>query len=636
MTAQIILERGRQRLERVTADKRIRILGAGAGHILAGLVVSAASLGNYLQPFALGLIAAAPGWHAAALALGAAVGYPLFWGVLGNQGLAWVLAALVIALLPLGRRGDPALLRGALASFAVSASGLCFQLLGMEETPVGMYYLRIVLAGGAVFLFCRVAERRSPVADALGLGVGVLALAQVAPVPWLRLGHLAAAAAGAGGPLPVAVISGLALDLAGVSRVPMAAVLSAGCLVRLVPGERRWIRCAAPAAIYTMAMALLGIWEPSALPALVLGGLAGSVLTPRPETLPRRGPTGMAQVRLELMASALGQTQQLLLESAETPIDEDALLARTRERACGGCPHRKGCRDLGPIPREVLTATLSDGTSLGFPCRKTGRMLQELRRTQEQLRSMKADRRRQAEYRQAVIQQYRFLGSFLRQLADDLPKRQDPARICYKAQVAVATAGKQAANGDRCQSFAGVGSTYYVILCDGMGTGLGAAQEGQTALTMLRQMLSAGFPAEYALRSLNSLCCLRGKAAAVTVDLAELRLDSGKVSVYKWGAAPSWLLSRDGAEKIGTAGPPPGIHAAEAGERVERLSLRRGETLILVSDGVEGEKVLRRLRIAPDLPPGELAAELVEPAAVDGEDDATAVVIRLHPANLST
>ena len=69
---------------------------------------------------------------------------------------------------------------------------------------------------------------------------------------------------------------------------------------------------------------------------------------------------------------------------------------------------------------------------------------------------------------------------------------------------------------------------------------------------------------------------------------------------------------------------------------MERLSLRRGETLILVSDGVEGEEVLRRLRIAPDLPPGELAAELVEPAAVDGEDDATAVVIRLHPANLST
>ena len=97
--------------------------------------------------------------------------------------------------------------------------------------------------------------------------------------------------------------------------------------------------------------------------------------------------------------------------------------------------------------------------------------------------------------------------------------------------------------------FAGIGCRYYVLLCDGMGTGLGAAEEGQSAASLLRQMLSAGFPPEHALRSVNSLLALRGRAAAVTIDLAELRLDSGRVTVYKWGAAPSLLLSGTAAEK---------------------------------------------------------------------------------------
>ena len=71
---------------------------------------------------------------------------------------------------------------------------------------------------------------------------------------------------------------------------------------------------------------------------------------------------------------------------------------------------------------------------------------------------------------------------------------------------------------------------------------------------ILRRLLMAGYPAQYALRSVNSLCTLRGRAGAVTLDLAEFRLDTGKVSVYKWGAAPSWLLLPTGVEQIGAGG----------------------------------------------------------------------------------
>ena len=168
-----------------------------------------------------------------------------------------------------------------------------------------------------------------------------------------------------------------------------------------------------------------------------------------------------------------------------------------------------------------------------------------------------------------------------------------------------------------------------------MGTGLGAAQEAQEAAGLLRQMLGAGFPAEYALRSLNSLMVLRGKAAAVTVDLVEIQLDSGKAAVFKWGAAPSYVLRGAGAEKIGTAGPPPGLSVSQTRETVDRLSLRRGEVLILFSDGADPHRALRQDGLSPEEPPGELAAKLLEQAG-EKEDDATVAVIRLSPTTLST
>ena len=235
-----------------------------------------------------------------------------------------------------------------------------------------------------------------------------------------------------------------------------------------------------------------------------------------------------------------------------------------------------------------------------------------------------------------MVQQYQFLGDFLRRLADDLPRRGQRPRAWFRAEAAARSRSKELANGDRCLAFPGPECRYYVLLCDGMGTGLGAAQEGQSTGSLLRQMLTAGFPAAHALRTLNSILALRGSAGAVTVDLAELYLDTGHATLYKWGAAPSWLLRRGSAEKIGTATPPPGISVTESRETVEKLSLRRGEALVLLSDGVDGEGISRRSDLTPDMPPGELAAKILEYGRGKQMDDATAAVIRLRPTSLES
>lgn len=51
------------------------------------------------------------------------------------------------------------------------------------------------------------------------------------------------------------------------------------------------------------------------------------------------------------------------------------------------------------------------------------------------------------------------------------------------------------ASGTGARIFPGRALRYYVLLCDGMGTGPGAAQESESALRILTGLLQAGMPA---------------------------------------------------------------------------------------------------------------------------------------------
>ncbi len=636
------VRRGQRIIRRLVWDPKLRILFKSIGFFLCGLILSGASLVNRPLPLPLSLLCAGlSGWPTLLIGMGSGLGYYLYWGAAGAQGLVWTGAGLVICLALGGQKMSKRypLLMPALAAVSVAVSGLMFRLLHAETASIILYLLRIAMAFGASMIFRGVMERRDPVLDWVAAALVVLALAQASPFPRFNLGFLAAGALGAAAPFPSAALAGLALDLSQVTRVPMTAVLCLTFLLRLMPRLPRWMCYCAPALMYLPVAAMTGTADLSPVLTLAIGGGLGIFLPSQTPLNRRRGETGMAQVRLEMTAGVLAQGEQLLLETPENPIDEPALLSRAADRACGSCPCRNSCRDITAaerLPTALLHRPLLGSDDLPFTCRKPGRLLLEVRRSQDQYRAIRADRDRQREYRNALTQQYRFLSEYLQELADQLPRRGDSVQQRYEVEVAVRSAGLEGANGDRCLWFAGTERNYYVVLCDGMGTGAGAAEEGRSAGMMMRKLLSAGFPPEYALRTLNSLCVLRGRAGAVTVDLCQIDLGTGRVSLYKWGAAPSYLLTPLGYEKIGTASPPPGLSVTGVRETVDKLSLRRGETLILLSDGVDGEAAMRRAWDLTDEAPGEMASRVLQYGRGNGSDDAPAAVIRLLPAALST
>lgn len=636
ITIEGYVRRGKTALRQWAVNPRVHSAARGAGFFAAGFCLSAASLGQGLLPLPLCLVCACGGWPAVLAALGGVAGYRLFWGA-AEQALVWLLAGLCVALV-LGQRRisrDTPLLLPAVSSLIVASCGVLFQALRMEDSPIALYLIRVCLAGCGTWLFAGVRKGRNPVLEWLACGFGVLALVQIVPVPWFSLGFLAAGALCVVGAFPAVAIAGLAIDLARVTPVPMTAVVVLAYLIRLIPKPLGWAGRIAPGITYLLVMWLCDAWDVLPLPALVCGAIVGGFLPVLGKIAHRRGETGVAQVRLELAAGVLAQTQQVLLEAPEVPVDEDALVARAADRACGSCPNRKTCRDtqrIGMLPGMLLHKPLLQTEELPIICRKSGRFLAELHRSQEQLRSIRADRERQREYRAAVVQQYQFLSEFLQELSDSLARRNEPA-AAYDVRVSVYGNRPEEENGDRCLRFSGTEGRYYVLLCDGMGTGLGAVQEGREAGAMLRRLLSAGYPAEHALRSINSICALRDRAGAVTMDLAEIGLQTGKVTLYKWGAAPSYLVSPAGAEKIGVSTPPPGLSVTDYRESTERLSLRRGQLLVMVSDGIGEQEAMRCCADSMGKTSGELAVSLLLTAQAGGQDDATVVTVCLDPAD---
>ena len=635
LTLRSYARRSKRQLQRLITDPRTHLYLRAAAWFLSGWILSAASLGNRCLPLCMGLVLACSGWSAVLTATGSALGYLLFWGSAGYQGLGWLLAALLPALL-LGNgrfgRWTPYLLP-AIGALIVSGMGVAFQTWMADNTPVGLYLLRVVLGGSTTWLFCRLLQGRNPLLEWLCAGLAVLSLAQIALLPQLSFGLIAAGAFAVVGSFPATVLAGLALDLSGLYTVPMTAVLCAAYLPRFLPRYPKWMGALAPGLSYLIVASLSGHPGFYAFPGLLAGGILGCFL-PQPTKLAhRRGETGLAQVRLEMVASVLAQTEQLLLEAPALPIDEDALVARAAAQACSGCPCRKHCPDttrLQQLPAPLLHKPLLTPEELPIICRKSGRFLAQLHRSQEQLRTIQADRQRQQEYRTAVVQQYRFLSEYLQELSDGLSRRPEEGQPAFSPKVHIYANRPAPDNGDRCAMFPGTRDRYYVLLCDGMGTGLGAVQEGKTATELLRRLLSAGYPARYALQSLNSLCALRSRAGIVTVELLEICLDSGRATLYKWGAAPSYLLSPYGAEKIGTAGPPPGLSVTEHREAAHQLSLRRGECLLLVSDGVPQDAALRCCLLRAGAAPSQLAQQLLSCGQLEGEDDATVVTVSLQ------
>lgn len=178
----------------------------------------------------------------------------------------------------------------------------------------------------------------------------------------------------------------------------------------------------------------------------------------------------------------------------------------------------------------------------------------------------------------------------------------------------------------------------YILLCDGMGSGLAARQDSDGALRLLEKFLRAGMTPRSALKTVGEALALRGEAEGgfTTVDLAQIDLFTGRGAVLKLGAAPSYLRRGGQVERLSGSALPAGLVAQPEGEPdVFPLELQAGDCLVMVSDGITAGQEDGWLRQALEefdgLSPQELAGRLLADSRdkAGGSDDQTVIVVKL-------
>lgn len=618
------------------------------GAMAAGFVLSGASAAGTFLPLPIGLAAglylSLPGFAAYA---GGCLGYVVFWGL---DAAVEPMAAGLLVEACMCIFGDQLSKKNrwfapGCAMLFTALVGFLF-LLESRFAPAQLwrYLLRVAVAGGSAFCFRRVLQGGDQMCRLVLLACLCAGLCAIRPVG-LPLGLvagclLAASAADTPLALQVAALCGLALDISWgggcATAVLMLCALTSRNIPRQLPRLGVWLGCA-----------LLGVLLTGTDALLLAAALPGALLA---QFLPGERLFGVAPAaqskgaqRLQMTAGLLEQLSLCLTQTRPVQPDPEtaAVFDQAAERVCRMCSLWDVCwgsnlQETCDELNRAAPAMMGRGKALreDLPssfvtrCRHMEGFLTAVNRELDDLSCRRQCRSRLRESRAVLARQYHILSQAL--------SYEPPRETCacrFQPELGFRSQGRRgdSLSGDQGASFQW-GRWYYVLLCDGMGTGRGAAAEAGAAIQVLKTLIQSGVKPTEAMQLLNGVYILRDDGGFSTVDLLQADLVSGEARLYKWGAAPSYLKRRGAVEKIGTASPPPGLGVGEA-HRPEgaKLSLSRGEMLVLVSDGAGGESAERFIRQYSGLSPKELASGVVSCSQSEGEDDRTAAVLALHP-----
>lgn len=218
------------------------------------------------------------------------------------------------------------------------------------------------------------------------------------------------------------------------------------------------------------------------------------------------------------------------------------------------------------------------------------------------------------------------------------------AKRAFSAKSAFAVSASKAEKvcGDTVSIFENKNDYLYALISDGMGTGKRAAFASETCNVFLRNMLDAGNRMETSLRMLNSVLRAEGVRSelecSATVDLLQLDLYSGMLTLYKSGAAPTFVIRRGNVFKLTSQSFPIGILRSIDAKQIE-LACEDGDVIIMVSDGAMGQgeelsyltDMLKDPALA-DEEPQRIAERIVRRARAESDipdDDLSVVAVRV-------
>ncbi len=573
--------------------------------------------------------------------VGAICGYGLFWGFGASIGNYAILALTLCTRVLFPKRKQRSITRIVYIIGSVAIGSLSVIATGFQPKSMLHWSIQAFVASGSVYMLQLAAEGN----NTARLGIGLLIILGIhhisLPGGSAAICVLAWICAAPQGLFTSCVLSGgLALLVPNTAALcavfPIAASGS-----RLAKEKSPLLRCILECSIFLLAgyrlnnlyLSLYGF----------IGALLAVFLSPEkffPAATTQK-PKSITPIQQELTQAA--QAMEQAAKMLKTPeknqkIELDLILESVSAQVCRSCAKNNSCpaaaqmlqedSELLSFDKDVDMQTLP--ASFRTRCLHPEAFLTGINDALADSMARRRFTRRLNDARSASCEQYTLMSSFLMHLSDRLYAPEPVENYSVELSVQATGRGGSTASGDRGAAFAGTGGNYYVLLCDGMGTGNSAAKESESASQLLRLLLLSGMEPVNALRSLNDIYLLRDNGCFSTVDLLCIDRTSGNATLYKWGAAPSYLKRTKGARSLGGTTLPPGT-GEDSDMEILRFSLEHGSTLLLMSDGLNGKETRQRLEACRSLHPRDLTAAIFAGRQAP-EDDCTAVAVRLRRA----
>ena len=144
--------------------------------------------------------------------------------------------------------------------------------------------------------------------------------------------------------------------------------------------------------------------------------------------------------------------------------------------------------------------------------------------------------------------------------------------------------------GDCCESFTGPDGRLYVVISDGMGSGSRARMDSALACNMLVRLIKSGIPLSAAIETVNtSLLVKSSDESFATLDICALDLDSGECTLYKAGAAVTYL--RCGSKLVrATLSSEPVGSGGRMTVPAQKYHTEPGDMIIMTTDGASPDE----------------------------------------------
>ena len=302
--------------------------------------------------------------------------------------------------------------------------------------------------------------------------------------------------------------------------------------------------------------------------------------------------------RVKSVAKAVEDLGSGVMLLSKSKSSEGGACADTARKACKDCKNAERCFADGGKMMEGYAEKLRDiaekdgylnfsniPREFGRFCVRQEKFLNEFSHMLEMEKQKAILEGELVSDRELVAKQYGEISNIISNLSERKEKGDREEKYSVSVSVCQEAKKGQEINGDTVIHFK-KGNKYYVILCDGMGSGAAAREISGLTARLFAEFFESGIDKSAAVEMINSALALNvDRESFSSADIFEIDLSSGEAEFLKIGSAQSFIKRKSEIEAVTSSALPIGIL-----EKIEvtpqKYSLSAGDEILMITDGI--------------------------------------------------